>query len=208
MPRRSSKRAEDDGIKVIRAQALLGKAHSSSRDAHSDLASAIALYEKCRSVGRTLRNPAMAASVEAAALGGLGKLHESRGDPSQAVFHSGAALALSQRIGDLEGQATHHGNLGSSLLRVGRAEEAHHHLHGAKALGRAAGRREQEGTIEEGLGDVTAELGRHAEAVAHYASAVAQTRALGGAWEVCAAHRAYRATGPTAQLSYSAAGAS
>ena len=91
----------------------------------------------------------------------LGAIANLRGDVQASLRHAAEALALAVEIGDLEGQALAHGNIGVGRHLLGDAggspddyDAALHHYREARALDQRLGRQLQGGMIAANMAQV------------------------------------------------------
>ena len=173
MAKRTKSRRRSDDELLQRAQDLLTEGHVATREAK--FGTATKKYEACRKVGRQLRSrgaAGIASSVEAAALGGLGRAYFLDGRHQLAISHHTEALDLSRSIGDRESEATHYGNLAEVYIAAEQSEEAVDACENAAGLLGELGNAAAEAKHRKTLGDGLYSLGRLGPAINAYSRAV------------------------------------
>ena len=124
---------------------------------HGDVHAANTYAERVRDLAGQLQHPT-AVREQLALLGAIANL---RGDVHGSLRHATDALALAVELGDLEGQALAHGNIGVGRHLLGDAggsqdeyDAALHHYGEARALGQRLGRQLQCGMIAANMAQV------------------------------------------------------
>ena len=116
---------------------------------------------------------------EAFSLNTAGEAYYSRGELRRSIEYFKRALALSEEIGDLAGQALAHLNLGYSYSDSGSLTDARQHMNDALALYRMIGDRRGEALSQTALGTVHSFIGEKQTALDLHTKAMNVLRTLG-----------------------------
>lgn len=125
---------------------------------------------------------------------GLGIVWLYRGDPDEAARHHRRALGIREELGDLQGRAKSHLNLGNVSIELAEdVDGAHHHYDRARALAEEVGDRQLRATALANLGRIEMERGRWNEAIDRFREARERAAEIGWTYGryLCLQNQAY-----------------
>ena len=132
-----------------------------------DSRGALAKFEECLALGRTICDAGCAQEVIAAALNGLGNAYISLGQFDQAIGHHEQSLVIYHEIGNRQGEGKALASLGNAFFSSGQFDKAVEHLEQALVIFRMIGDRQGEGSTLIGLGISYHDLKKFDKAIDH-----------------------------------------
>ena len=146
---------------------------------HGGSRGAMRLYDQCLACAQRIPDTMKAKAVEASALGNLGSACSGLGQYHRAIEYHTQALAISQEIGDQQGEGTRLCNLGIAHHCLGQYARAIEYLNQALAIFKQIYEREEEGKVLGYLGLVYTDLGKYERAIERLNQALAISEEIG-----------------------------
>ena len=144
-----------------------------------DSRGALAKYEECLALGRTICDAGCAQEVIAAALNGLGNAYISLGQFEQAIDHHEQSLVIYHEIGNRTGEGNALASLGNASHSSGQVDKAVEHLEQALVIFRMIGDRQVEGSTLDSLGISYHDLKKFDKAIDRHTCSLVIYREIG-----------------------------